>query len=492
MAAEVNARSAAVSAMQPTWEVIDALLGGTPAMRLKGITYLPKQPREEQDDYDYRVKVSTLFPAYRRTVSVMAGKPFSKELTLSAETPVEIAGRAAKDGQPEIEGWAADIDREGVNLHTFGAEMFAESFYGLCGIIVDTPRMIETAGPVATKAEQAQAGVRPYFVRVKHGQILGWKVDDSTGSRRLVQLRIAETKTVEDGRFGEKTVERVRVMEPGLWEVWEKQATKGTDVKDVWLLQDSGKTDRNYIPFVPVYGHRLGFMAGAAPLADLAYLNVKHWQSQSDQDESTRYSRKRLLVAIGIDNENPIVASSSYALQLPAGADMKVVQGSAEAVTVGRAELAALEDQMIQAGAELLVKKPGARTATESANDQEGNLCDLQRMVEGFEDSLDAALWMMADSAKLPMGGSVNLFKDYGAGTLSDASAQLIVSMWQAGLLSRETAISELKRRGLLSPEITAKLELDMIAVEPPALGVMTDSTDPTADPQDDPQDDAA
>lgn len=484
MTAEVNARSAAVTAMQPVWEVIESLLGGTPAMRAKGETFLPKQPREEADDYAYRIKVSTLFPAYRRTVSVMAGKPFSKELTLSADTPVEIAGKAEADGQAAIEGWADDIDREGVNLHTFAAEMFAESFYGLCGILVDTPKPITTDGRAPTKAEQDKAGVRPYFVRVKHGQILGWKIDDSSGSRRLVQLRLAETKTVEDGRFGEKVRERVRVLEPGIWEVWEKQDTKGTDGKDVWLMVDSGKTDADYIRFVPIYGRRESFMCGAAPLADLAYLNVKHWQSQSDQDESTRYSRKRLLVAIGIDPEKPIVASSSYALELPPGADMKVVQGSAESVTVGRAELAALEDQMIQAGAELLVKKPGARTATESANDQEGNLCDLQRMVEGYEDSLDAALAMMADCAKLPAGGSVNLFKDFGAATLSDASAQMIVGMWQAGLISRETAINELKRRGLLSPEITAQLELDMIADEPPALGTVNDpAADPPADP---------
>jgi hypothetical protein len=72
---------------------------------------------------------------------------------------------------------------------------------------------------------------------------------------------------------------------------------------------------------------------------------------------------------------------------------------------------------MIQAGAELLVKKPGQRTATESANDAEANKCDLQRIVEDFEDSLDQALQMMADYAKLGKGGNVTLFKDFGAAT---------------------------------------------------------------------------
>ena len=46
-------------------------------------------------------------------------------------------------------------------------------------------------------------------------------------------------------------------------------------------------------------------------------------------------------------------------------------------VAVGRSELQALEEQMIQTGAELLVSKPGQRTATESANDAEANKSEL-------------------------------------------------------------------------------------------------------------------
>ena len=40
-------------------------------------------------------------------------------------------------------------------------------------------------------------------------------------------------------------------------------------------------------------------------------------------------------------------------------------------------------------------------------------------------------------------GGHVSLFKDFGAATLSDASAQLILSMQQGGLLSKATALKE-------------------------------------------------
>ena len=95
MANQVNTQSAAVADMARHWGVIEALMGGTTAMRAAKEAYLPKQPREDQEDYDYRLKTSTLFPAFARTVGVMTGKPFAKELTLSEDVPdaiKELAG----------------------------------------------------------------------------------------------------------------------------------------------------------------------------------------------------------------------------------------------------------------------------------------------------------------------------------------------------------------------------------------------------------------
>jgi hypothetical protein len=81
-----------------------------------GESLLPQWPGEADDSYKARKDTATLFPAFRRTVSVMAGKPFSKEVILSDDAPAQI------------KTWADDIDREGVNLHTFAAEMLTESW----------------------------------------------------------------------------------------------------------------------------------------------------------------------------------------------------------------------------------------------------------------------------------------------------------------------------------------------------------------------------
>lgn len=472
MTAKVDARSAGVGAMEAAWAVSEPLMGGTAAMRAAGEKHLPKWPNESPEAYKARKETATLFPAFRRTVSVMVGKPFSKELTLGDDVPAQI-----KD-------WAQDIDREGVSLHVFAAEMLGEALpHGMAGILVEAPKPVLTAGRVVTQADQKAAGVRPYFVRVMHRQILGWRTTSVDGVRRLTQLRLAEDATVDDGLYGEKTVARVRVLTPGAWEVWEKAETKGPAGEDQWTMVDSGLTGLTYIPFAPLYGWRLGFMRGQSPLLDLGHLNIKHWQSQSDQDTILHTARVPILAIIGANENTSLTIGGSSAVNIPVGGDIKWVEHGGASIDAGQKSLEALEDQMIQAGAELLVKKPGQRSATESANDAEANKSDLQRITEGFEDSLDQALQMMADYANLGSGGKVSLYKDFGAATLSDASAQLLVGMAQAGQISDETLIEEMKRRGVLSPDITAADEAERIEAQGPALGTMTDEEEEPEQP---------
>lgn len=463
MTATVDALSPSISAMGKAWGVTEPLMGGTEAMR-EAKTLLPKWPKEEDDAYKARLATATLFPAFRRTVSVMVGKPFSKALMLGDDVPAQIVE------------WAEDIDREGVNLHVLCAEMMGEALaHGLCGVLVEAPKQAGGTGRVQTKAEQQQAGMRPYFVRVMHRQILGYRIASANGARSLAQLRIAEDATVEDGLYGEKTAKRVRVLTPGAWEVWEKTERTTATGAEEWRLIDNGTTGLAYIPFVPFYGWRTGYMTACPPLLDLAYLNVKHWQSQSDQDTILHVARVPILAISGADDKTSLTIGGSSAVMLPVGGEMAWVEHSGAAIKAGQESLGALEEQMIQAGAELLVKKPGDRSATEAANDAEGNKSDLQRITEGFEDSLDRALQMLADYANLGSGGHASLFKDFGAATLTDASAQILVGMAQAGQISDETLITELKRRGILSADVTAEDEAERIEAQGPARGTMTD-----------------
>lgn len=454
MPLQVNERDPRMDAMASTWPKIAALLGGTPAMRKAAKTYLPQQPKEDDEDYAYRLATSTLFPAFERTAGVMAGKPFAKELTM-------------KSIPASVEALLNDVDGQGRSLHSFASDVFSESAieFGFGGILVDYTMAKDGQAP-RTVAEEKAAGVRPYWVHIKRDQILGWKAENRAGTMVLTQLRIAETKQVDDGEFGTKDKKMVRVFLENEWRLYE-EATDGAE----WPLVERGPLTLGKIPFVPITGVRSGFMEGFSPLLALADLNIKHWQQQSDQDDSTRFARKRMVVFTGLTDGDDMTVASNYAIRLPANADAKVVQGSAESVTVGRAELEALEEQMIQTGAELLVATPGQRTATEASNDAEANKSMLQSIAENFEDSLDVALQLTADWLKAGDGGMVSLFKDFAAATLSDASAQLVVNMANQGLITKTTAIKEMQRRGVLSPDLDAETEVGLAEEQAPTLG---------------------
>lgn len=458
---QVDHRSEAVTAMAKEWPTIDALMGGTPAMRAASRSLLPQWPGESDESYAVRLSTATLTPMFHRTITVMGGKPFAKQLTLSEDTP------------EQIREWAEDIDCEGVNLHSFASEIFIEAMaWGYGGILVDAPRPIAPAnGRIATRREQRAAGMRPYFVRVRHDQILGWRETLVNGIRTLTQLRLLETVSRDDGEFGTQSVERIRVLEPGTYRVYERTENSGD-----WTIVESGMTGVPFVPFVPVYGVRRKFMVGAPALIDLAYLNVKHWQSQSDQDTILHVARVPILFAKGFDENDQILVGTKSAVRTNSDkSDLRFVEHTGSCIDAGRQSLEDLRDQMIETGAELLVAKPGDRTAEEAANDAEANKSELQSIVERFEDSIDLALYYMAQFASLDSGGKVSLFKDFSARSLSEASANLIVSMQQSGLITKRTAIKEQQRRGVLSPDIDPDTELALAEAEGPDPGDLDD-----------------
>jgi len=453
MTTGVQHTSLAVDLMRPDWALAAALLGGTRTMRAAGQTYLPKWPKEEDAAYTTRLGVSVLFPAYQRTVQTLAGKPFSKPITVGDDVP------------SRFKPWLADIDLQGRNLDTFASDVMQTALsYGLCGILVDYPPALG----VRTQAQEQAAGLRPYWIEIKPQQILGWRAARVDGSWKLLQLRIAEVVEEPDGEFGTTMVEQVRVLEIGTWRTY-----RASDA-GAWTLFAEGVTTLDMIPFVPVYGGRTGFMTATPPLIEVAHLNVAHWQSASDQQNILHVARVPILTVTGIEDEKwTMTVGSSSAIKLPADSKMEFVEHKGMAIDAGAADLKVLEERMRQAGAELLVIDPGRITATQIQTENAVGMCVLQRITQGFEDALDMALQITADWVGETTGGHVTVFNDYGAASLQEASAQLLLSTNQAGKLSDETLHSEYQRRGILSADVSWEDERARLDDQGPSLGEM-------------------
>lgn len=455
MAQKVNEPTDEVKAMSAAWQLVSDLMGGTAAMRAAGKRHLPMWPAEDQKSYDARLAVSTLFPAFSETVESLSAKPFSKSITVGDDVP--------KAFEPLLQ----NIDLEGRNLHNFAHDAMLQVMgAGLCGILVDAPVRGEE---VRTQAQERAAGIRPYWVLIKPEQILGWRLKKIGGEWKLDQLRLLESVDEQDGEWGTRKVAQVRVLKPGAWELYRKGD------KDEWSLYQSGVTSLSYVPFVPCYGKRIGFMIAKPPLLEVAYLNIKHWQSQSDQDTILHVARVPILAAKGVGDkfEMSIGASSAVDLGDNEKADLFYVEHTGAAIEAGQKSLEALENQMRQAGAEFLVVEQVQKTATESSSEDSIGMCKLQQIAEGLEDSLDLALQMTADYMGEKEGGHVKLFSDYAARTMVEASAQLLLQANTSGKISDETFRNELKRRGILSADVDEEEEKGRIEEQGPALGEM-------------------
>lgn len=452
MTDEIATASHAVTVMQEDWSMLGSLLGGTKAMRAAGMKYLPKWPGEEATAYRDRLSQATMYPAYSRTIKTLSGKPFSKPLALGSDVPAEIVK------------WAEDIDLQGRNLHAFASEVFEHALgFGLTGILVEYP---EATPDTKTLADEREQGLRPYFVHIKATQILGWRAQRINGVDVLTQLRIMESVEVDDGQFSTRTVNQVRALFPGKYQLWRENEKKE------WIIFEEKPTSLNEIPFVPVYGDMMGFMIGKGPLMEMAFLNIEHWQSSSDQQTILHVARVPILTTVGIDDEKFTLAIGAGAVvKLPMGCSMQYVEHTGAAIKAGSESLSDLEDRMRQAGAELLQLNMRRVTATQIHMENELGMCALQRIAQSFEDAVDLALDLMADWAKLGEGGHITLFDDYGGVTLSDSMAELLNME-----LSNETRFQEAQRRGILSPDLTWEDETGRLESQGPSLGTILKS----------------
>ncbi|OQS10074.1 hypothetical protein B0T37_10520 [Chromobacterium violaceum] len=456
---DVSTQSPAIKAMAEDWPIIDALMGGTKAMRAAGEMFMPRWPLEDRQEYDARLKTATLYPALSETVEQMIGRVFGDQIS-------------RKDVPQRIEDEVLlNVDREGRSLDVFAAAWFGEALQrGVSYLLVNYPR-VEGA---RTMADEKAAGARPYWCHISPKSVLGWKTDKSGGSERLVQFRYLEQIEEPDGEFGVKVIKQIVVLEPGRCRLYREA---GAD----WSLCDefemtAGSGPLKDIPLIPLYTKRTGFLTGKPPLLELAHLNVKHWQSQSDQDTILHTARVPILARIGAEpqydhegRKRDDMQIGKSLIDLPLNGDMKYVEHTGAAIVAGKESLADLEEQMKVAGAKLLTRSVLAMTDSQARGESLKEISQLRAMANALEDSIAKALdytamWMgLGDN-----GGEVEISGNIDADFDPSASMDVLVKMG----LSPETMFSEAKRRGLISESLTWADELERRAGQPP-LGAM-------------------
>ncbi len=437
--------------MQADLELVDTLTGGTDAMRAAGQRYLPREPRESMEAYRNRLSRSVLYNAFADTVQKLVGKPFSKPVVVAADT------------LEPIKGWCENIDLSGSNVTTFCREVFELGLTdGLTHLLVDFPR-----NPTGqTLADEQKTKARPYIVPIKAINLIAWRSELINGVRTLTQVRIRENAVEADSTWGEKIVQRIRVLYPDRFELYEKQ-------KKDWVIVDQGDISLGRVPLVTFYTGKIGFMSAKPPLLDLAHLNVQHWQSSSDQQHILHFIRFPLLHGAGFnqDQKEIEVGPNRMILSEDPLAKLTYVEHTGAAVNSGRQSLKDLEDKMDGMGAHLLSHRSGDATATAAALDTSKTNASLHDMVRRLENAMSEAFGLMALWSKLDAehAGSIDINEDFGLSIISGKDEDTLLKSRLAGELSRETYLNELKRRSVLRDDIDIEEEIARIETEGPA-----------------------
>lgn len=454
MAANVNTPTARVEELEKKRKLSRDLMGGTDTMRAGRTTYMPKNAEETDGDYNARLNQTVLYGGFSKTVRSEVGKLFMKPIALNDDVP------------PAIEELSEDIDGEGRDINSFVYNAAQEGFVdGISYIFVDAPKQV--AG--ATLADSQAIGWSPYWILIKACQVRGWK-SQRVGSRRVLsEIRFHECVTKDDGEYGEREVEQVRVLKRGdevtkqcTFEVFEKHIDKDGNVS--WVSVDSGSMTWREILVVPVYINRTGFFEGAPPLQELAELNQEHWASSGEQRHALTFLRFAMLMVTGIDDpkKTQIIIGANQVLKLPKGCDAKYIEHTGKGIEAGEADLTHIEKRMESAHMELRVDNAGTTTATASAIDSQDSNAGLKAVAEGIQDAINLVLQYTAIAMGIETGGSVDVYTGF-AEDIGTADTAQLLALHVQGVVSLPTLWKELVRRRILSEDFKAEDEQKLL-----------------------------
>jgi hypothetical protein len=431
------------------WHLIRNLRGGSKAMREESQRYLPKEEKEGDVTYEVRKSRSFLYPGYEDGVNRLVAKPFVKPVSVSVELP------------KKLEKWQNNVDRQGTDLTKFSKEFMQDAIdYGLSHIFVDYPVDGVGVNIFEQNKKEVSGEVYPYWTHVKAEELIGWRsMVDSSGERRLTQIRILTSRTEPIGNWGEELVFYIReINDDGTWFLHRK-----AEGEDNFKQVEEGTHTFKKIPLFTYYTNRTGFMTAKPPLFHLAETNLEHWQSYSDHKNFLRFIRIGILTVAGVRKKDydQIVIGANRMVNLGENpqANMNYVEHKGEAIGAGERDLDKLEARMKFLSLLPAMTKTGDPTATGEALEASRANTILQSWVRGAENTETNALKFQGELVNQPLeeDANVNIFNNFVIGLRSAADVEMLFKMIVAETIPIEIFLEEMVKHGILPDDLDVK-----------------------------------
>jgi len=420
-------------AQEPHWMLIEDLQGGTYSMRRRHRRYLPQEPRELDESYDNRLARSVCPPYYQRLERMLAGMLTRKPVRLN-------------DTSDNIREQLFDVDLQGNDLNVWTYE---------------TARKLVRYGHIGTLVDAPSDGGRPYWCIYTPRQILGWRTEAKDGQQQLTMLRLLESVIVPDGDYGEKAVQQVRVLTPGAYELHQKQ-----DNSDFKIVEE-GNTSLSEIPFSVAYCNRVGYLESRPPLEDIAELNLKTYQVQSDLDNQLHISAVPMLAFYGFPSAaEEVSAGPGEAIAFPADGRAEYIEPGGTSFEYQFKRLEQLAGQINELGlSAVLGQKLSAETAEAKRIDRSQGDSTMMVVAQNVQDMIDNCLRFHAEYlGTAESAGSCLVNRDFIGARLEPAEIQALLQLYTAGTITQETLLQQLADGEVLGDDFDVEEELSATA----------------------------
>jgi hypothetical protein len=417
-------------AQEAHWILIEDLMGGTYSMRKKHRRYLPQEPRELDESYDNRLARSVCPPYYQRLERMLAG--------MLTRKPVRL-----EDTSDSITEQLFDVDMQGNDLNVWTYE---------------TARKLVRYGHIGTLVDAPTDGGRPYWVTYTPRQILGWRTELKDGQQALSMLRLSETVTVPDGEYGEKAVHQIRLLTPGGYQLHQK----GDDGE--FRITDEGTTSLGEIPFSVAYSNRVGYLESRPPLEDIAELNLKVYQVQSDLDNQLHISAVPMLAFFGFPSAaEEVSAGPGEAIAFPAEGKAEYIEPKGTSFDYQFKRLEQIAAQINELGlSAVLGQKLSAETAEAKRIDRSQGDSTMMVIAQNAQDMIDNCLQYHAQYlGQAAAAGSCFVNRDFIGARLEPQEIQSLLQLYTAGTITQETLLRQLSDGEVLGDDFNVDEELE-------------------------------
>ncbi|EJJ3922880.1 DUF4055 domain-containing protein [Salmonella enterica] len=416
----INYRHPAYSEFLPEWQMVGDCVDGERAVKKQREKYLPHPGDEgqnsEQDRERYKayLKRAPFINATGRTLTGLIGIAFNKPVK------IQLSGK--------LTAIESDADGEGQPLTQLIRDALSQNLQrGRAGILSDY-----TSGGTQTVATAGRPVIRLFTAK----QIINWRVTNNKTS--LVVLHYQEPVNDPDS------------FELVMKDFWlELRLINGLAMSRKWQESDEGIQENEWVELKDAGGKRLEELPwawigavnndhtpDAPPLADIAYINIKHYQAEADIAEIAHTVGQPTIAISEVSqqwvdkNLKGVKVGARNGLMLPVGGKLSMVQAEDRNLPITVAERR--EKQMAMLGAKLVERNTSARTATQASDEAQTDNSVLSLCAGNVEQAVNRALSFAVAFAGSGEG-QIELNKRYELSQLDSASLTAMMAMVQSG-----------------------------------------------------------